>query len=110
MHTDHAIREEFFWTEPEKVADITAAEYLEDFTYLYDSRQKDHTLFVQGQKVAENIVFDEIGNPEDYVRITGKRPKPTGRSFQPDPEVPPGVREVEEKLQAIRGWAYDWAP
>jgi len=107
LHTDHAIREEFFWNEPEKVADITAAEYLEDFTYLYDSRQKDHTLFVQGQNVAENVVFDEIGNPEDYVRITGNRPKPTDRSFKSGGVALPGVLEVEEKLRVIRSWAYE---
>jgi hypothetical protein len=106
LHTDHAIREEFFWNEPEKVTDITKAEYLEDFTYLYDPLQKDHVLFVHGQNVAENAVFDEIGNPEDYVRITGSRPKPNARYFQVDSQTSAGVREVEEKLRAIRSWAY----
>jgi hypothetical protein len=105
LHTDHAIREEFFWNEPEKVADITATEYLEDFAYLYDPRQKDHVLFVQGQNVAESAVFDEIGNPEDYVRIVGNRPKPTARSFDDGTAAHPGAIEVEQKLRAIRPWA-----
>lgn len=42
LHTDHAIREEFFHAEPEKLPDIKRSEYLEDFTYLFDPRQRDH--------------------------------------------------------------------
>ena len=104
LHTDHAIREEFFWNEPQKVSDITSAEYLEDFTYLFDPRQKDNMLFVHGQNVAENVVFQEIGNPEDFVRIVGNRPKPSARSFQ-GPGVNPLIAQVEEKLRDIRAWA-----
>lgn len=103
LHTDHAVREEFFRDEPEKVADVTATEYLEDFAYLYDTRQKDHILFVQGQNVAESLVFSEIGNPEDYVRITASRPPPRARSFEV--ETHPGTIEVEKKLGEIRSWA-----
>lgn len=104
LHTDHAIREEFFWNDAEKVADITASEYLEDFAYLYDGTQRDNILFVQGQNVAEGAVFEEIGNPEDYVRITASRRKATKRTFS-DTDLHPETAAVEEKLRTIRPWA-----
>jgi hypothetical protein len=107
LHTDHAIRDEFFWNEPEKVADVTATEYLEDFAYLFDPQQEDHTLFVQGQNVSENTVFDEIGNPEHYVRITANRSKPITRSRGGGTETQRGAAEVESKLRSIRSlWQF----
>jgi hypothetical protein len=102
LHTDHAVRDEFFWSEPEKVADITKTEYLLDFTYLFDPRQQDFGRFIQGQYVSQNEVFDDIGNPEDYNKIVGKRPKPQSRSVD---EVDSRAQEVERKLQSLRAWA-----
>ncbi len=104
LHTDLAIRDEFFSTSPDKGPDITDGEYVQDFAYLTDKRQRDHQLFIQGQNVSEQEVFDEIGDPEDYVRVSVKRPK---LRKNPTPEFTAGVAEVERKLDELRVWKLD---
>lgn len=113
LHTDHSIRPEFFWNDAQKVADITAQEYLQDFAYLFDPRQKDHTSFVVGQNVSENEVFEELGNPEQWVRIVGAPPKKTRPAAIGEDEDDVAVTaeeaskddtEVELLLKAVRQW------
>jgi hypothetical protein len=103
LHTDLAIRDEFFHCEPDKTAEIVQKQYVQDFTYLYDPTETDHVLFVQGQSVSESSVFAEIGDPETYVRITTARPKRRADFSVPDEEAR-GIAEVEEKLDKIRSW------
>lgn len=71
LHTDHAVREEFFdgRTEP-----LTAHKPpLMDFTYLYDAAQPDFTDFTAGRLVAESEVFADIDSPENWThRDTGR--------------------------------------
>ena len=79
LHTDHSIRPEFFHDSPEPSQDLTASEYLEDFTYLYDKKAKDHVRFVLGTPVAEDALVKEIGSPESWVKVHAPARKPSPR-------------------------------
>jgi hypothetical protein len=91
LHTDHAIREEFFVP---GIIPVTASRpYLMDFTYLYDKRQQDFINFTQGVRVAEDQVYAEIGRPETW----------THRAAPVEPQPPPqAAAEVTELLAACR--------
>jgi hypothetical protein len=105
LHTDQAVRDEFFWDEPAKHPDVTKQEYIQDFAYLIDKRQIDHNLFVEGQNVAEREVFDEIGDPSNYVRISVKPSKRRLSARVPEAERKAG--EVKKKLQSLRSWRFN---
>src|SRR4030095_3567143 len=107
LHTDHSIRDEFFWADADKHPDVTRSEYIQDFGYLIDTRERDHHLFVHGQNVADREVFGDIGNPVDYVGITtryNKRVVPTDKEEAPSSAEALGASEVEKKLKEIRSW------
>ncbi len=64
LHTDHAVRAEFFADRNEPV---TAAQpYLMDFTYLYDKAQADFINFMAGVRAAEEEVYAETGRPDTW--------------------------------------------
>jgi hypothetical protein len=107
LHTDHAIRDEFFHPQSEKIADIKRSDYLEDFTYLYDPRQRDHLQFVSGVDISEQEVINEIGKPDEWVKIHGRIAKSPRKDFQ----TRKNIADVERLLAVIRNWAYrDQAP
>ncbi len=64
LHTDHAVREEFFLDR--EVAPTASRPYLMDFTYLYDDRQGDFEEFTRGKRFADEEVYAEIGYPGDW--------------------------------------------
>jgi hypothetical protein len=69
LHTDHSIRPEFFREEAKPRADITAREYLQDFTYLYRSEARDHAQFVEGEEVAYEDVIAQLGSIDDWSEV-----------------------------------------
>lgn len=69
LHTDHAVREEFF--QDREVAPTTSKPYLMDFTYLYDDSQPDFQDFSLGKPFSEEEVFNDIGRPEDWTHRAG---------------------------------------
>ncbi len=64
LHTDHAVREEFFFDR--EVAPTASRPYLMDFTYLYDDKQADFVEFTQGRLFSDEDVYTEIGHPEEW--------------------------------------------
>ena len=93
LHTDHAVREEFFLDR--EAAPTASKPYLMDFTYLYDERQEDFIKFTGGQRFTDEHVFKEIGRPEDWIHRDGRAL--TSRS---DEEA----ITVAEQMQACRRW------
>ena len=73
LHTDHAVREEFF--SDRDIAPTTWKPYLMDFTYLYDQGQDDFREFTGGERVSAQRVFEEIGRPE--IGLPEERPGPS---------------------------------
>jgi hypothetical protein len=72
LHTDHAVRAEFFDGRDEAVTE--AAPHLMDFTYLYDRNQADFINFMAGVRVPEDRVYEETGRPETWAtRDTGQK-------------------------------------
>jgi hypothetical protein len=93
LHTDHAVREEFFLDR--EVAPTSTRPYLMDFTYLYDEGQDDYVKFSGGEPFAEEQIFAEVGRPEDWTHRTGK-----AEGSRTDEEA---IR-VAEQLTACRNW------
>lgn len=93
LHTDHAIREEFFLDR--EVAPTISSPYLMDFTYLYDEAQSDFVKFSGGQPFSEEQIFAEIGKPEDWTH----RNKKAGKSRSDEEAM-----QVAQQLEACRLW------
>jgi hypothetical protein len=64
LHTDHAIREEFFADRDEPLT--APSPYIMDFTYLYDRSQEDYVNFTAGLCTLEEEVYAETGRPETW--------------------------------------------
>jgi hypothetical protein len=93
LHTDHAVREEFFVDRP--VAPTALKPYLMDLTYLYDEQQQEFIDFTGGREFSESEVFAEIGRPEDWSHREGG--VSSGRA---DLEA----AQVAEQLETCRSW------
>ena len=93
LHTDHAVREEFFLDRD--VAPMASKPYLMDFTYLYDERQDDFREFTGGKPVPVEEVYAEIGRPEDWTH-RGSRAIPS-RTLD-------DVTEAAKQLEVCRHW------
>lgn len=65
LHTDHAVREEFFQGKRE-IAPTGSKPYLMDFTYLHDGRQGDFNEFTGGKQFTPEELYAEIGNPAEW--------------------------------------------
>lgn len=104
-HTDHSIRSEFFHVEAEKPPEIMDkdAQYLQDFTYLYDKTTPDHMKMIHGASVDRADVFKQIGDPETWVKIHGPRRHRGARIKSPEAEE--GRRQVAAALQKCASWA-----
>jgi hypothetical protein len=79
LHTDHAIRAEFF--RPDACPMHHANPYLMDFTYIFDTAEADHLTFMVGEEVSREEVEAAIGPIGDTETIsagpstlTGARP------------------------------------
>ena len=64
LHTDHAVREEFF--RDRDVPPTIDKPYLMDFTYVYVENEKDFLEFTGGRQFSEADVYGEIGRPEEW--------------------------------------------
>lgn len=70
LHTDHSVREEFFFDR--EIAPTASKPYLMDFTYLYDETGDDFEEFSRGKRFDDSAVFAEIGRPEDWTHRTAE--------------------------------------
>ncbi len=93
LHTDHAVREEFFLDR--EAAPTASKPYLMDFTYLYDEQQDDFKEFTGGKLFSAEEIFAEIGRPEDWTH-RGNREGPS-RTLN-------DVAEIAEQLEICRTW------
>ena len=93
LHTDHAVREEFFLDR--EVAPTASKPYLMDFTYLYDEQQEDFREFTGGKPVPVEEVFAEIGRPEDWTHRGNKGV--LSRTLN-------NVAEIAGQLEVCRNW------
>lgn len=94
LHTDHAVREEFF--QDRAVAPTRNKPYLMDFTYLYDQNQSDFKEFSDGRLFTEEDVYAEIGRPEEWTHRASSQV--FSRRNHEQAEL------VAEQLVACRGW------
>ena len=93
LHTDHAIREEFF--QDREVAPTASKPYLMDFTYLYDEKQDEFGEFTGGIPFPAEEIFAEIGRPEDWThRGSGANPTRTVDE----------TAEIAKLMHACRNW------
>ena len=93
LHTDHAVREEFFLDR--EVAPTASKPYLMDFTYLYDEKQDDFREFTGGKPFSPEEVFAETGRPEDWTH-RGNKAVPS-RTLD-------DIVEIANQLEVCRNW------
>jgi len=93
LHTDHAVRAEFFLDRP--LPPTASSPYLMDFTYLYDQEGGDFGDFTGGKRFPAETVFADIGRPEDWNR-RGSRTAP--------PRSDEKSTLVAEQLDVCRRW------
>jgi hypothetical protein len=98
IHTDHAIREEFFADREEPIT--RAAPYREDLTYLYDRTQADFINFTAGKRFAPEEVYAEIGSPDTWTHRAGE-------GAPPEERTPEQTEEVALLLHQCCEWAVD---
>jgi hypothetical protein len=84
LHTDHAVREEFF--QDRDVPPTIQSPYIMDFTYIYDNRQPDFKEFTEGLRFSDEQVFAEIGSPESRTHRDDQKTRKT-RSPEQDVQV-----------------------
>lgn len=94
LHTDHAVRAEFFDGRDEAVTG--AAPYLMDFTYLYDRDQADFINFMAGVRVPEDAVYQETGRPETWMSRDSGQTKTQRTDAQ--------IAEVNARLKKCYAW------
>ncbi len=96
LHTDHAVRDEFFTdgTEPP----TKGAPYEMDFTYLYDKRTSDYVKFIAGVRLAEEDIIAELGKLEDWGIRGAAEPM---EMVERPPEVHAEIRRL---LSACERW------
>lgn len=71
LHTDHAVREEFF---ADRASPITRrGPHILDFTYLFDQTQDDFVNFTRGKLFSKEDVYADIGPPETWTRRAAER-------------------------------------
>jgi hypothetical protein len=93
LHTDHAVREEFFRDRP--VPPTIGKPYRMDFTYIYAQNEADFTEFTAGRPFTEDEVYAEIGQPNDWTHRTA--------AAKPSRTEPEAVL-VAEQLTACERW------
>ncbi len=97
LHTDHAVREEFFADGPEPPT--KSAPYSMDFTYLYDKRTSDFVKFVAGLRLAEEDIIAELGKFEDW-HVRGGEAVPVAVTERPQE----AHAEVRSLLAVCERW------
>jgi hypothetical protein len=93
LHTDHAVREEFFLDR--EIAPTASKPYLMDFTYLYEETQDDFDAFSRGKRFDTAEIYAEIGRPEDWTHRAG-----TTVQVRSEEQA----AAVAEQLLACRSW------
>lgn len=96
LHTDHAVRREFFRPQPEPR--WLDEPYLMDFTYIFDTASSDHEPFMLGERVEEADVQSEIGSHEALRAIAS----PPGIVAAGRPAYQ--VARIEDALARCRTW------
>lgn len=104
LHTDHAVRPEFFRTEPDKPAETKYREWVQDFQYLYDQTSRDHARFAAGEPVSKQEVEEQVGPRTDYVSIVSARRQKPKREAEAGISDSSRRLEVESLLDACRSW------
>lgn len=96
LHTDHAVRVEFF------LADVAPAHreepYAMEFSYIFDTGNADHQKFVAGVGATPEEVEAELGKVEDlqFAAAAGSGTKPASSEAIPD--------QIEDALKKCRAW------
>jgi hypothetical protein len=94
LHTDHAIRDEFF--EDRETPPTIERPYIMDFTYIYAKDQQDFTEFSGGKPFTEEQVYAEIGRPEEWTH----RHEAAAKRSRTDEQA----ALVARQLAACRAW------
>jgi hypothetical protein len=93
LHTDHAVREEFFVDR--EIAPTASRPYLMDLTYLYRDDEREFEEFTRGRRFSDDEVYAEIGHPRDWTHRARVAVRPRSEDE---------AAIVAEQLLACRDW------
>jgi hypothetical protein len=99
LHTDHAVRAEFF--QPYDAPPLREAPYLMDFAYIFDPASPDYPPFMVGQPVTEEAVQAELGLPRDMRIIAAD--EAASETLQPT-RPRQFTKRVADALERTRAW------
>jgi hypothetical protein len=107
FHTDHSIREEFFQPGPAKPDSVKEAEWLQDFTYLYDKSESDHARLVAGEALSAAEVEAVLGPRRDWRRIPRPSRGPGGVLVRAAGAIRERIgldQELVASMEKVREW------
>ena len=123
LHSDHSIRPEFFHEDAAPSDDIKRQEHLQDFTYLYDSRLRDHAKFM-GIDVTAEEVAEALGAVDSWTSVPrGRQGAPTRQkatlraigapeapevTFEPTISGMPTSPEARARIDGILSRSVEW--
>ncbi len=107
FHTDHSIREEFFQPGPAKPDTVKDAEWLQDFTYLYDEGESDHARLVAGEGVPPAEIEAALGPRREWRRIPRSSRRPGGVLIRAAGAIRERIgldKELAASIEKVREW------
>ena len=100
LHTDHAVRREFFL--PQSEPHWLDEPYMMDFTYIFDTASADHAPFMIGNAVEEAEVLAEIGHPDALRTIGAQQSDRVSDSSRPPAYQ---ITRIDDALKRCQTWA-----
>jgi hypothetical protein len=94
LHTDHAVREEFF--QDRETPPTIERPYIMDFIYIYAEGRSEFAEFSGGKQFTEVEVYAEIGRPEDWAHRQVSSPT--------NPRTDTQAALVAQQLAVCRAW------
>jgi hypothetical protein len=98
LHTDHALRQEFFDGSDSPLR--KREPWAMDFTYIFDEHSDDYSLFIAGVPVSDAEVEADLGNPREWRFASTLAEQLT---HHPRPKFI--ATKIEKAIQECRKWA-----
>jgi hypothetical protein len=98
LHTDHAIRSEFF--APEECPLHKNTPYQMDFTYIFDTNADDYFEFMVGEPVNEAEMIADIGPVGETQIVSGAERKEDSRPIEVKTRIESALDELRQNAMS----------
>ncbi len=97
LHTDHAVRAEFFKSPDAPL--FASRPWAMDFSYIFDPTSPDHVPFVRGIEVTNEQVEQQLGTPNDWRFVNSEE-----AISSPELRLPHVAQEIQGALTLCQKW------